>query len=175
MLRDLGDEGLKIDDTRDIVDLLGNTPVGDLPGVVVMGPMCRAQPGTSDVLLKALEEFDPSRVRPLLWAFSESDVSPTIRSRCLLRWCPGNEEFPAEITSAARKAVKAALSGDIAVLIESVKGHDAESLLRAAATVLEETDMTARSEKLWLALRETVSYRNVSAIEVLTAFLPEAT
>lgn len=173
LLRDMGDGGLKIEDTRDLVDLLGNTPIGDVPGVIVVGPMCRVQQGTADVLLKSLEEFDQTRVRPILWAFAEADVSPTVRSRCLLRWCAGEEMIAPEIASAARKAVKASLAGDVALVIEAVKGHDAEQLLVAAAMVLEDLGMDARSERLWLAVRDTVSFRNISAVDALAAFLPE--
>jgi hypothetical protein len=175
LLRDLGDGGLKIEDTRELVELLGNTPVGDVPGVIVVGPMCRMQQGTADVLLKSLEEFDQTRVRPILWAYAEADVSPTIRSRCLLRWCAGEDAVSPEIVSAARKAVKASLAGDVAVVIESLKGQEVEPLLVGAAMVLEELGIDARSERLWLAIRETVSFRNASAIEALAAFLPEAT
>jgi hypothetical protein len=173
LLRDMGEDGLKIDDTRELADLLANTPVGDVPGVIVVGPMCRVQQGTADVLLKSLEEFDQTRVRPILWAFAEADVSPTVRSRCLLRWCAGEETIATEIASAARKAVKASIAGDVALVIEAVKGHDVEQLLAGAAMVLEDLGIDAQSERLWLSLRETISFRNVSAVEALAAFLPE--
>lgn len=121
-----GDEGLKIAESREIVDLLMTTPVGDGVGTIVVGPMDDLDPHTSDVLLKNLEEFDGTRVQPLLWAHDLGSVGLTLRSRCLEHWAPlvGNPDEENEILQAAGwQLVEAALTGDFCVIPAIVKEH----------------------------------------------------
>ena len=166
-----GDAGLKIAESRAIIDLMNNTPVGDSPGVLVMGPMDRAMQAATDVLLKSIEEFDDRIVRPVLWALDEAEVSPTIRSRCLRRWCPGPEVLDEEVLDVARGVVEAALAGDIAAVIEGLREQDPGDVLVASAMALRDRGLDAETEDLWEALRATLRVRNPTASEALAVFL----
>jgi hypothetical protein len=170
----LGDEGLKIADSRDLVELLDSTPLGDGLGVVVVGPLCRASAATTDVLLKTIEEVDLRRVFPIFWAFSDTEVSSTIRSRCLLRWCPGVEEVEESLKLKAREILRAHLAGDVAGLIEGVKGCEPEPFLRGLVWALQEHGVTAKAGELWLSVRRLLRHREPTALELLVALLPEA-
>lgn len=173
LLRDpIGEEGLKIGEAREIAELIDFTPLGDSPGVLVIGPMCRAGRGVPDVLLKSLEEFDPNRIRPLLWAHAEAEVISPVRSRCVLRWCPGEEVFSEELIALSRKVSKASLEGDISTVIEGVKDQDPESLLRGIAMVLSTQKIGEGAQKLWESVREALSVRDPSLSELLSALLP---
>lgn len=85
-----GDQGLKVDEARKIVELLNNLPPGRKKCMLVIGPMNRATQAASDVLLKSLEE-PPKKVEMVLWAEDLNGVLPTILSRCWPRWCYGEE------------------------------------------------------------------------------------
>ncbi|MBQ73236.1 MAG: hypothetical protein CMJ67_10070 [Planctomycetaceae bacterium] len=89
----IGDTGLKVDDSREIVRLAGNAGVGDKPPVLVVGPLDRATPEAVDGLLKTLEDLADGPVRILLWADFYGGVIGTIRSRTLDRWCPPDERW----------------------------------------------------------------------------------
>lgn len=174
LLRDpIGEEGLKIAEARELCELIDQPPVGDVPGVLVVGPMCKAGRGVPDVLLKTLEEFDPRRVRPLLWAEAEAEVSPTIRSRCLMRWCPGHETLTEELLQVGRRLVEASLERDIPGVIETLKDQEPSPILRAATFVLGEQIHDVRAQALWGVVREALTKRDISVIEVLATFLPE--
>jgi hypothetical protein len=166
-----GDEGLKIADSREIVDLLNNAPVGDSPGVIVLGPMDRAQQMATDVLLKSIEEFATEVIRPVLWAFNEGDVSGTIRSRCLLRWCHAKLELDEIILADAERIVQAALDQDRAVVVEVWREYEGRELAEAAVEVLGHRPMTQATQRLWGTLREALSVRGPTATEILVAFL----
>lgn len=166
-----GDDGLKIAESREIIDLMNNTPVGDEPGVVVMGPMDLAQQVATDVLLKSIEEFDDRIVRPVLWALDEAEVSPTIRSRCLRRWCPGQLEVEEHVLDIARGLVESSLVGDVAAVIEALKEQEPRDVLVAAARSLRDRGIDEETEALWEALRGPLRLRNPTATEALAAFL----
>jgi len=182
----IGDEGIKIDDARRIIDLMEMAPVGDQPGVLVFGPIDRAQQSASDVLLKVVEEFHSDGVRPVIWATDLGSVSNTIRSRCLHRWCP-YAEHPID-DSAARSAasviISAVLHGDRAGVISETKDFldalpDAKvamfDLLAGIAKVLAEQpdELNGPRYELWMRARKLLSYRHISRLE-LTARLVEA-
>ena len=166
-----GEDGLKIAESREIVELMGSTPVGDVPGVLVVGPLCRAPGFSTDVLLKSIEEYEPSSVRPVLWAFDEAEVSRTIRSRCLRRWCPGRRQTDPVVEEAAKKAVGAALEGDNAGLIEALKDTAPRDVLEAAAALLRDRGIDERVRPLWESVRAKLRYRDPTATEALAAFL----
>lgn len=166
-----GDKGLKIAESREIIDLMNNTPVGDEPGVVVMGPMDMAQQVATDVLLKTIEEFDERIVRPVLWALDEAEVSSTIRSRCLRRWCPGELEVEEHVLDIARGLVESSLAGDVAAVIEALKEQEPRDVLVAAARAVGDRGIDDETERLWEALRGVLQVRNPTATEALAAFL----
>jgi len=166
-----GEEGLKIAESREVIDLMNNTPVGDSPGVLLMGPLDRAQQAATDVLLKSIEEFDDRIVRPVLWAFDEAGVSPTIRSRCLRRWCPGPEVLDEDLLETARGLVEAALAGDVPSVIEGLREQEPRDVLVASAKALRDRGVDEESQALWEAIRGALKVRNPTASEALAAFL----
>lgn len=166
-----GEKGLKIAESREIIDLMNNTPVGDEPGVLVMGPMDLAQQAAADVLLKTLEEFDERIVRPVLWAFDEAEVISTIRSRCLRRWCPGQMSLDEHMLDIARGVVESSLVHDTAGVIEALKEQDPRDVLVAAARSLEDRGVDGETRGLWEAVRNALRVRNPTATECLVAFL----
>lgn len=167
----IGDDGLNIEEARNLADFLERTPVGDKPGVLIVGPLCAATRGTTDVLLKVLEEFRSDVLRPLLWAHDEADVSPTVRSRCVSRWCPGAESSPDGVDEAAKRAIAASQATSWASLIETLSEHKPKDLLRATARMLAGMEGT---NPLWLRIRALLAFREVSAGELLAAFLDSA-
>lgn len=174
LLAVFGSEGLKIAESREIIDMMGNSPVGDQPGVVVIGPMDWARQNATDVLLKTLEEFDPRVVCPVLWAHDESEVSPTIRSRCLRQWCPGEIVTDEEVATRARDLVNEALDRRYASVVELLKEQDPRQMLEAASDILRERGIDKTTRRLWESVRAASKAREPSMNEVVAAFLLEA-
>lgn len=170
-----GSEGLKVEDARRVVELLMSTPVGSEKGVVIVGPMDLANWKASDVLLKSIEEFH-ERVKPILWAHDLGGVSDTIRSRCLERWCPLNEEAEEDdaLVAAGYDIVYASLHRElwrIPEIVKQYKGRE-EELLGAATNALLEEMSEEQSRRLWARIRDVSQYKNPSPNEVVAAFLP---
>lgn len=168
-----GEQGLKIAESREIVDLMESAAVGDQPGVVVMGPMDRATRASQDVLLKNIEEFDDRLVRPVLWARDEAAVISTIRSRCLRTWCPGTIELDEDATETGRLIVDCVLARDVAGIIEHMKDANSRAILEAAAYELSLRGIDDRTADLWGRLREVLRFKTPSWTEAVAAFLPE--
>lgn len=170
----IGDDGLKIEEVRAAIDLLISTPVGMATGIVVIGPMDRiVSLKASDGLLKLIEEHH-DEVQPVLWAFDIGGVSPTIRSRCLDRWCPqveGDEDD--ELEGDGRALVRASLEGQLWLIPGLVKKNDKKlgDLLGIAADAII-ADWSADSMVLWERVRVTAMHKNPTPIEVVSAFLP---
>lgn len=152
---------------------MGNAPVGDQPGVVLMGPMDLALQGATDVLLKSIEEFDPDLVRPVLWAHDETEVSSTIRSRCLRRWCPGQVLNDEDSMMRARELVDEALEGHRASVVELLKDQDPRLTLESVAAVLGERVLEGATRPLWDQVREALSVPHPTPTEALAALLFE--
>jgi len=169
-----GATGLKIAESREIVELMNSAPVGDEPGVLLIGPMDRATRSSQDVLLKNLEEFNDAIIRPVLWAIDQADVVSTIRSRCLQQWCPGPDLYDEDTLYQARGVVDCSLVGDTAGLVEAVKDREPRPLLEAAARVLAERGIDDDTAALWGRVREALRFKLPSANELLAAFLEEA-
>lgn len=167
----VGDDGLKIDDARSVVERLSQPAVGDRIGCVVIGPLDRARPQASDALLKSLEEFDPSIVRPVLWADDIGDVSSTVRSRCHAVWCPGEELHDEGVLDLARDLIQASLEGDRPLVIEKWKDADHEALLAATGKVLQPFVHEKKAARLWDRVRTVLRHRNPTKYEVLAVFL----
>lgn len=166
-----GEKGLKIAESREIIELMNSAPVGDKPGVLVMGPMDRATRSSQDVLLKNIEEFDDRIVRPILWAFDETEVVATIRSRCLRQWCPGAMSRDEEAIEAARSAVDCSLIRDVPGLVEVLKDKDPRAVLEATAQVLAEGGIDDSTKNLWEQVRAVLRFKNPTPTETLAAFL----
>lgn len=159
-----GLDGLKIDDARAIIGLMETAPVGDRPGALLIGPLDRARQQATDVLLKVIEEFDPKGVRPVVWAHDIGGVAPTIRSRCLHRWCPGEESVDETLMNFAFELIDAYLTGDCATVIEIIDQQsktDApdllEAVVKALSTNLEQMDGDRYA--LWVRVRRLLQFR----------------
>jgi hypothetical protein len=166
-----GEKGLKIAESREVIELMNNASVGDEPGVVVIGPMDRANRSAQDVLLKNIEEFDDRIIRPVLWALDEADVLPTIRSRCLRRWCPGPDLYDEDVLDRGRAVVDCSLVRDVPGVIEGLKDTDPRQVLEAAARELSFRGIDDRTKHLWERVREALRFKAPTATEALAAFL----
>lgn len=166
-----GESGLKIAESREVVDLMNSAPVGDDPGVLIIGPMDRATRSAQDVLLKNLEEFDETIVRPVLWAYDEADVLSTIRSRCLRQWCTAELPYDEDTRYQARGLVSCALKNDVAGVIETVKDRDPRSMLEAVAQILLEQGLEEDTLVLWDRVRDALRFKKPSMNELLATFL----
>ena len=171
VLREFGEGGLKIAESREIIGLMSNAPVGDEPGVIVVGPVDYAAHASTDVLLKTLEEFNPDIVRPVLWAHDETEVSPTIRSRCLRRWCPGEVSTDDDAMDAAREIVYESFGGHRASVIEMMKDKEPRVMLECVAKALAERGIDDESRPMWDRVRSALSYPNTTFTEALAALL----
>lgn len=84
----IGDAGLKVDDSRALIELASSSGIGDRPPSVVVGPLDASTPEASDALLKTLEDLCDGPLSIVLWADHLRGVSGTIQSRTFAVWCP---------------------------------------------------------------------------------------
>lgn len=174
-----GDDGLKIDTAREIIEILSSCPVGDKIGTVVIGPFDDVTEQASDAMLKTIEEFDDRYVLPVLWAMDIGSVMGTIQSRCLARWCPALKGHSPErpYLGSAERLCEAALRRRTAAVIEYLKENEGleGDLMRASAEVLVMRDDWSLDARilLWESIRKTLkSYRDKpTALGALSAFL----
>ena len=172
-----GDKGLKIKEAREAVRLLQSVPIGLDLGLVIVGPLDKAPPRSVDVLLKVVEEFN-QYVRPLLWAYDLGGVRPTIRSRCLDVWCPATGYEPEDevLDEVARELLHASLGEryyEVPGLVAQMSGREAELLaevVNAMSVLLDNPKVLP----LWERVRGAARWRNPTAMEVISAFLPES-
>ena len=166
-----GDEKLSVEHARDVVRLVIYPQAVDKLGVIVVG-LDHAAPKTQDVLLKVLEEHDPSVTRILLWATDAESVSPTVRSRCLETWCPPTKEecdkdmdpIVISFTNCVRKThVAEALS----ILLE-IKGQETAFLNSFSYRC--KLDWDAGGSGWWEKIRPIYDKRNPTHLEVVAAF-----
>jgi hypothetical protein len=134
----IGDQGLKVDDSRLIVSraLVGGSGVGDRPPTVVLGPLDKATPEAADALLKTLEDLADAPLRIFLWADFLSDVSPTIRSRTLHHWSPGPYKISKSLRETCESVIKYSRDEEldgrlIEALLEALEKFDPEVFLDA--------------------------------------------
>ena len=174
----LGDAGLKIDEVRAITELMLSTPVGMNTGVVLIGPMDRATPKASDGLLLTIEE-NPGVIEAILWAYDLGEVSPTLRSRCLDRWCPKTEDLEDdELEGDGRRLVDAALNNrawEIPALVRKYDAKGNKRLTELLAVVSEalSANWSEQTMGLWERVRSVALHRNPTSIEIIAALLPE--
>lgn len=161
----IGDNGLKVDDSRLIVALANQGGVGDKPPTLVIGPVDRATVEAADALLKTLEDLAEGPLRIALWADFLIGVSLTIRSRTQTLWCPGVVRFPRSVKQAAENIIKASRlgTGVLETLCPALDEHDPEILLDALVS-----SMGAEDISLWEKLRPMLGAKWVSS---KTAFI----
>lgn len=178
-LRDpIGDEGLKVADSRLVVDLAQYPGVGDKPPSLVIGPVDRATPEASDALLKTLEDLSEAPLRIILWANYLSGVRGTIRSRTRGVWCPPGPTTPspvAHLRDEAKSLCDALLeknTGKILGILEDVEKGWPE-LLQAVCEPLSGRLEEPEAIRAWLAIRRVLDGRG-TVITAVDALLPEA-
>jgi len=176
LLGTFGADGLKTEEAREVVGLLTHPPIGDIKGVVLIGPMDTAQPKASDVLLKSLEEFDASIVQPILWAEDIGNVTPTIRSRCHATWCFCKTETPEDLQVASMNILEAYVAKDVVAMVNVLKEH--KKNLRDLVDVVilfisQNITKNHHFDDLWFVLRNLLSNTEPSYAETLVAFLPK--
>lgn len=153
----VGDDGLKVDDSRLLVDLAGSAGVGDLPPVVVVGPLDLASPEASDALLKTLEDLAEGPLRLVLWADYLGGVSKTIRSRTLDRWCPPDGSWVSPYLDEHADALyKAWSAGDAAgcMAVCTSRAKDWQALIQGFCEILSKRDvLNPKAVRAWVLLR----------------------
>jgi len=186
----VGDDGLKVGGdprkppgSREVVRLMGDTPVGMDIGYIIVGPMDRATPTASNALLKKVEE-SPEVVQLVLWAHDLGDVLPTIRSRCLAKWAPTlEEEENEELELDGRALLEAVLRDELWKIPIFVTKYnktkkdppnkpDLHDLLRVLADAIS-VSADPKAFAVWSRLRRDATYWNVTVMEVVAALLPE--
>lgn len=176
----VGDKGLKVEDSRRVVEISLNPGVGDKPPYVVIGPLDAATPEASDALLKTLEEVMSTPLRIVLWADYLGEVIPTIRSRTHAIWCPPGRTWLDPLSwkeDSAKTLLKAWLAKDwvrvIGILQEEAK--DWQDLIRALCNLLPPLmagENGARVLGLWESLRDTLDGKG-SYLVAVDALLPQ--
>jgi len=169
----MGDDGLKTEDAREAVRIMSNVPVTSEISTLVIGPVDLAMPRASDVLLKRIEDFDDTRIQPILWAHDVSGVTPTIRSRCLDRWVDiPDDDVDQELVDDGFDVVEAFHNDAIYKIPGMVakykkREHD---FIGAVADALS-TDDRPKSRVLWEHLRPVSLLQNPTEIEIISALV----
>lgn len=169
-------DGLDIETVRETVSVMGAPPIGDQRGSIVVGPVdILSQEGVADVFLKTLEDRHSKCPRPFLWAWDIGSVRSTIRSRCLLEWCPGRVQYDRAMLENAKSVIDASLSKSSAGVIEAFAEvrktwkDDGEDFLRASVQILSgKTD--AKRLALWASIRP-LMYGSPTCDEAIAGFL----
>jgi hypothetical protein len=168
----VGDDGLKVDDARLLVELLGTAPVGDRRGSVVLGPLDRATGDAADALLKTLEDYAEGPTQVFAWAWGLSAVLPTIRSRTLPLWCPNGPDPLSGYNKKAQSLVDALNQNRIGGLLEILSAEPddlaREDLLLASLAPLAKAP---KALEIWPRLRKMLTGRGVSKLSAATALL----
>jgi len=164
-LPDKGTKGLKVDDARDFVAAVSSPPPTDRLCAYLAcleGSADRVQ----DVLLKALEDHDTSRVTILLATSDIGTVMPTVRSRCHERWCGGEIAVPA-LLGVAQGLVADLKAGRFAEFLDPFrkKAHDPTELLQALTVAVR------NDPALWVKLRPLHGYPNLNLADILGALI----
>lgn len=167
---------LKKEGARELVSLLAHRSVGSGQTSVLVGPVDEVNPATSDVLLKTIEEFDPNGTRPFLWAWDLGGVFHTLRSRCILRFCPGTDTRTEAYVTTAASVLKSYMDGDWVTLIESVREEESPDLLLRAVVDILAVKMSApdphpRCLVLWDCLRPLFGVSTMTPARMVSAFL----
>lgn len=173
-----GQRGISIDALRTLVALVAEGHAGDGEGSVMVGPLdYLGASGNDDVLLKCLEEAKPGWLRMFLWATDGGSVSSTIRSRCLLEWCPGQVVVDPRADEIAKRILAGALSKNkvevVSALMEIQK--DWKDLGEQVVECMTRRLAERRGDdhlNLWVRFREVLMLRDVTLGDVLVAVMP---
>lgn len=168
-----GEDGLKKAVAQEVVAKLMETPPGDQVRSILVGPMDRSTGGASDALLKSIEEHDNERVHLFLWAWDWGEVSPTIRSRVIEKWCHGTLKEDESLSDLIDRLYGALMKQNTAQVIASVleASRKEEELMRGLADRLVDGGLPVHLCPLWDSIRDVLSYKHVTsamAVHALT-------
>ena len=170
----IGDDGLKVADSRLIVILSEDAGVGDKLPVVIVGPLDRATPEAGDALLKTLEDLTDAPLQIVLWADYLGGVIGTIRSRSLDRWCPPDERWVSPFVDQYAEALFSAwekqdTAACLSVLYERKK--DWQALMQGFCEVMaERAPEKPQTARVWPLLRPLLDGKG-SHLNAATALL----
>jgi hypothetical protein len=172
-------EVLKKDEARELVSILGQTPIGSREWSIVVGPLDEVSAAVGDVLLKTLEEYLPGKVRPFLWARDLGGVLPTIRSRCLQEFVPGEDELVSICRPQAEKLLSAYISKNWTDIISELKESKGDeeyvliSLVDVIYSRLGEDPIRGDLFALWNSVRDLMRTREapLTPARILSVFL----
>ena len=185
-----GDDGLKVEQAREIAELLRSAPISEQMGMLVVGPLDDAATSkSSDALLKSLEEPSPY-VQAVLWADDLGGVPATIRSRCEDRFAPPGLENPEDEDTdssplTAWSLIQAYQESDYATIVDLVEAATAKEkggenqqkkllrLVGALADVLSQDLGDSHKRVLWERVREIAQWKNPSSLEIISALVGE--
>lgn len=169
---------LKKDGARELTSLISRGLPGGAPtGSVLVGPVDEVSAATSDVLLKTIEEFDPKGVRPFLWAFDLGGVSYTLKSRCVLQFCPGVDTRLEGYEASAQLVLRSYMEGDWVTLVDELKGENQNldlllrSVVEAVTPKMSVPNPDPRHTHLWDTLRELFGPFPLTPARVMNGFL----
>lgn len=173
--------GINAETSRTVAAAASTPYVGDRPTAIVVGPIdVGTSDGVGDPLLKVLEEPNPAFPRVHLWAWDETEVRPTIRSRCLAEWCPGRWPVDSAANAAAKSIVRAYMVRDVAGVIDAFTSIQDEwhapplfrSIAAELAPILAGSGRdVGRAIALWRRLRRMGGMRNVTWHEALSVVI----
>lgn len=169
---------LKKEGARELTSLISRGLPGGAPtGSVLVGPVDEVSSATSDVLLKTIEDFNPSGVRPFLWAFDLGGVSNTLKSRCVLQFCPGVDSRLEGYEASSQLVLRAYLEGDWVSLVDELKGENQNldlllrSVVDAVAPGMSVATPDPRYTHLWDTLRDLFGPAPLTPARVMSSFL----
>lgn len=150
----VGLDGLKADEARQVANWCLEVPIEGRASLVV-GPMDAVRQGSSDALLKTLEEDSESKIQIFLWAQDIGEVSSTIKSRCDLIWSYGPEERSefAEVGMRVLGAVRSRQFDEVVIELENTKGSEREILDALVASISKSITDDPGLIPLWERLR----------------------
>lgn len=166
-LASYGERGLSVGDAREAVHQMLWTPIGQRESFVLLGPIDKANQKSLDVLLKKIEEYKPPGTAPVLWASTIEGVPPTILSRCLLVWSPGEGTLD-ETKSQATSILQAIPRGDLPAVVRSLKEASGSEDDLVQALAQEALETSAPWEVLEM-IRALATQKTPTHLEVLTA------
>lgn len=153
--------GTTKDDAREFVVSSMTSYPGDRV-FILLGPLDDILPGTTDVLLKTLEENPPLGPELVLWCRDMGSVTKTVRSRCLECWCPGKESSDPQTQKDAESVITNALHGKWHKVVETTGSYkdNLRALLTAMIVVISQRDDGRK--RFWSSLRR------ISGMKTLT-------
>lgn len=134
---------------------------------ILLGPLDDVLLGSSDVLLKTLEENPEFGPVLALWANDIGSVSRTIRSRCLDVWCHGSSNVSPDLDESASSILECVGTKNYLRLVSEVQRwkDDLTSLVMAISSKL------VGNARLWSTFRPVTRMRTLTVPMVVSALI----